>query len=338
MFYIAVIVIALVYALINGFHDGGNVFAATVSSRSVSPRKALITACAAELFFPIIGGTTVAATIGKGVISEHTLAQADMNISLLVIFCALLGAILWNLITWKFGLPSSSSHAMIGGLIGSGIGAFGSASIEWSLLLVKIILVLFTTPIIGFFVGFLIMKLSEKLMRKMNLRFNKVIKTLNFLSIILLAGSHGTADAQKTMGIITLVLLIANKIPSFEVPLIVKMISTAMLAIGLFLSGWKIIVTVGSGIYKMEARHSMNVQIASAIVIFTSSALGGAVSTSQVVSSTIMGVGTAQHIRAVNWNVAKNILLSWVMTLPAAATLSAVLFLIGRQVLGLLGA
>ncbi len=332
--YIAVIAIALAYALINGFHDGGNVFAATVSSRSVSPRTALLTACAAELIFPIIGGTTVAATIGKGVINGNTLTGADMKISLLVILSALTGAILWNLITWKFGLPSSSSHALIGGLLGSGIGAFGSASIEWNILLAKIILVLLMTPAIGFFVGFIIMKLSRKILQKLNLEFNKLIKALNFFSIILLAGSHGVADAQKSMGIITLVLLIANQIPSFGVPIGVKVLSAAMLSLGLFFSGWKIIVTVGSGIYKMEARHSLNVQLASALVIYTSSALGGAVSTSQVVSSTIMGVGSAEHFRDVNWDVAKNILLSWLMTLPAVALLSVLIFYLGRLFCG----
>jgi PiT family inorganic phosphate transporter len=328
--YIVVILAALAYSLINGFHDGGNVFATTVSSRAVTPAKALLTACAAELFFPIIGGTTVAATIGKGVIKGQTLTDADVNIALMVILCALLGAIFWNIITWRFGLPSSSSHALIGGLIGSGVGAFGSVSIEWNILLGKIILVLFLTPVIGFVVGFLIMRLTGKLLQKFNLKVNKVIKNLNFLSIILLAGSHGVADAQKTMGIITLVLLVAQKIPSFGVPLGVKIISSAMLSLGLFFSGWKIIATVGSGIYKMEARHALNVQFSSAMVIYVSAALGGAVSTSQVVSSTIMGVGSAERFKAVNWDVAKNILLSWIMTLPASAALSMAFFLIGK--------
>lgn len=333
LLFVVVIIIALLFAFINGFHDGGNVVATAVSSRSVSPRMALLTACAAEFIFPIVGGTTVAATIGKGVMSEKMLTDADMNVSILVILCALLGAILWNLITWKFGLPSSSSHALIGGLIGSGIVAFGFASIEWHVLLEKIILVMFTAPIISFIVGFLVMKLTASLLKRLSSRFNKVIKKLNFISIILLAGSHGTADAQKTMGILTIILLIAQKISNFGVLLEVKVLSSAALSLGLFFSGWRIIVTVGNGIYKMEARHSLNAQIASAAVIYASASLGGAISTSQIVSSTIMGVGSAEKYRAVKWDVAKNILLSWLVTLPMAAALSAILFFLAGRLL-----
>jgi Phosphate/sulphate permeases len=330
---IVVIAIAFIFAFINGFHDGGNVFATAVSSRSVSPRKALLVSSLSEFIIPVLGGTVVAATIGKGVVGQSYFLKADMKYSMSVILCALLSAIVWNIITWKFGLPSSSSHALIGGLIGSGICAFGFISIQWGILLTKVIVMLLLTPFIGFMAGMLIMNASKKILHKFNSKFNNVLKKLHFLSIILLAGSHGTADAQKTMGIITMVLLISKKIDGFYVADWVKIGSSAALAIGLLFSGWKIILTVGGGIYKMEARHSLNAQIASAAVIYTSAALGGAVSTSQIVSSTIMGVGTADKYIAVKWSVAKNIFLSWILTVPSSAALSVLFFMIVRVIL-----
>ena len=329
----AVIVISLLFAFINGFHDGGNVFATAVSSRSVSPRKALLVACAAEFAIPILSGTVVASTIGKGVIRQTDLINSDISYSLLVLFCAMLAAIIWNLITWKFGLPSSSSHALIGGLIGGGVCAFGFISIEWGILFAKIISMLLLTPVLGFGAGVLFMKATSRAFLKMHSRFNKILKQLHFLSIVLLAGSHGTADAQKTMGVLTLVLLISRRIDSFYVADWVKVSASAALALGLMFSGWRIILTVGGGIYKMEARHSLNAQIASAAVIYTSSILGGAVSTSQIVSSTIMGVGSAEKFRAVKWSVARNIFMSWILTLPAAALLSGIFFVILKQFL-----
>jgi PiT family inorganic phosphate transporter len=334
---LSVIAVAILFAFINGFHDGGNVFATAVSSRSVHPAAALILCTLVEFGFPLIGGTAVASTIGKGILSEATLAAADTEISLLVIMCALLGAMLWNLITWKLGLPSSSSHALIGGLIGAGVVSFGFFSVEWEILFKKIILVLVATPFIGFAAGFLIQKLLMLLFRRLNKSANRIIKRSHYLSMTLMACAHSSADSQKTMGVITLVLLFSGKITSFEVPFWVEIASSAALALGLFFCGWRIILTVGGGIFKLQPLHSLTAQISAAAVVYGATMLGGAVSTSQVVSSTIMGVGSANNFRMVKWNSAKSIALSWLLTIPAAFAVSAALFLIALPVIKLCG-
>jgi PiT family inorganic phosphate transporter len=324
----AVVAASILFAFINGFHDGGNVFATAVSSRSVHPAAALILCTLVEFGFPLIGGTAVASTIGKGILSEATLTAAGADVSLLVVFCALAAAMLWNLFTWKIGLPSSSSHALIGGLIGAGAAAFGFFSVEWAILFKKIILVLIATPFIGFAAGFLIQNLLMLLFKRLSNKANRVIKRLHYLSMALLACAHSSADSQKTMGVITLVLLLSGKIASFEVPFWVELSSAAALSLGLFFCGWRIIHTVGNGIYKLQPTHSLTAQLSAAASIYGATMLGGAVSTSQVVSSTIMGVGSADNFRLVKWKAAKSIALSWILTIPAVSLVAAALFLI----------
>lgn len=329
-----VISLSLIFALVNGFHDGCNVFATAVASRSMSPQKALILAGISEFVVPLFTGTAVASTISN-VLNQETVIVADEKYTATVFIAALFSAIVWNLITWKFGLPSSSSHALIGGIVGSGIAAFGLNIVKWSILVNKILLVLLATPFIGFIAGWIIIKVTRWLLKQASCRINRVLKKSHFLSIVFLAGSHSIADSQKTMGIITVLLISGGVIDSFYVPFWVKIASSGALALGLVFGGWKILHTIGNKIYKLEPMHSIDAQIASASVIYISSMLGGAVSTSQVISSTVAGVGAGERKNAVNWKVVENIVSSWLLTIPSAAVISMLIFFIIKQILSL---
>jgi PiT family inorganic phosphate transporter len=322
------IIITYTFTFINGFHDGCNVVATIVSSRSLSPRKALVIAVITELICPLIMGTAVAATIGKGIIRSEFIQSRGTNMAYIFILCAIIGAIIWNLITWKLALPSSSSHALIGGLIGSGMCVFGIQSVEWYNILIKVILMLFLTPMLGFVIGFIAMVLTNYLCRKCSPRINNFFKGSQIFSMVFLAASHSTNDAQKSMGIVTLILMISGMQEQFFVPFWVKLISACLMALGLYLGGWKIVKTVGRGIFNLKPVHSFVSQTSAASIIYISGLLGSPVSTSQIVSSSIIGIGAGERVNAVRWNVAKNIVMSWVTTIPAAALISTLTYFI----------
>lgn len=315
--------ISFLYGFVNGFGDGGNVLAAAVASRSMNPRTAFLLACSAELCAPLIVNTAVAATIGKGVVRQGILLQAAPAESMIAIAAAVTGAILWGLISWKLGLPSSSSHALIGGLIGSGMALFGAGAISWHVLMKNVIVVLLLTPVVGFFAAFVFIKLLMALLKRVDCSAAGWIKKAQFLGVLFLAGGHGAADSQKTMGIVTLLLLIAGKADQFQVPFWVKIVAAFSLSAGVLFGGWRIIRTVGTRIFKLEPMHSLSVQAVSTVVILVSAAAGCPVSTSQIVSSAIMGTGAGEKYKYVNWNVAGNILASWLLTIPASALVSA---------------
>lgn len=327
-----VLLIGVIYGFtfINGLHDGCNVIAAITASRSMPPKKALIIAAVTEFIAPLITGTAVASTIGKGIVKSE-LIYSSGNTAYLFILCAVLGSIIWNVITWRLGLPSSSSHALIGGLIGSGICVFGPSSIEWMNIVVKVILMLVLTPILGFVIGMLLMLLTSCLCKRCNYKINKFFKSCQTISMIFLATSHSTNDAQKSMGIVTLVLIISGTQNQFYVPFWVKLMSAFFIALGLYLGGWKIVKTVGRGIFKMKPIHSFVSQVSAAAIIFLSGILGSPVSTSQIVSSSIMGVGSGERMSGVKWSVVKNIIISWITTIPAAALFSVFIYFIITQ-------
>lgn len=323
-----IILIMIIYAftLINGFHDGCNVIATIISSRSMTPKKALAIAAVTEFISPLIMGTAVASTIGKGIVKNEFIQSSGEGTAFIFILCAILGAIIWNIVTWWLGLPSSSSHALIGGLIGSGICVFGTRSIEWMNIAVKVILMLFLTPVLGFIIGMIFMLITKYLCKRCNSGINKFFKSCQAISMIFLAASHSTNDAQKSMGIVTLVLMISGVQQQFHVPLWVKLISSFLISLGLLLGGWKIVKTVGRGIFKLKPVHSFVSQVSAASIICVSGALGAPVSTSQIVSSSIMGVGAGERFNGVKWGVVRNILLSWITTIPAAALISTFVY------------
>ena len=312
---IVMIVLSIIFDFLNGVHDSSNIVATMIASRAFSPRAALGITAIAHFVAPFIFGVAVATTIGHEVVAAEA-------ITLNVLIAALASAIIWNLLTWFLGIPSSSSHALIGGMIGAvGIGA-GLDAIELRGL-EKILLALFISPIIGLILGHFFTKFVFFLARNATPKINTFFKRSQIVSAIALSLSHGTNDAQKTMGIITLGLVVAGVIPSFEVPLWVVTVSAAAIALGTALGGWKLIKTLGSKFYKIRPVHGFSSQFTSAFVILGASLVGGPVSTTQVVSSAIMGVGSADRVKMVRWGVAKEIMVAWLITIPATAAVAA---------------
>lgn len=312
---IIVIVLALVFDLTNGIKDSSNIVATMIMTRAFSPRVALGVTAVCEFSGPFIFGVALAETIGRGIVDPRVIDTS-------VLVAALISAVVWNLLTWYWALPSSSSHALIGGLVGSVVIAAGWQSIQLSGLL-KILLTLFTSPLIGFLIGFIVLRLILMIFWNATPRINGLFKRSQLVTGVALALSHGANDAQKTMGIITLALVTGGYLESFKVPFWVIFACAAMIAIGTAIGGWGLIKTLGSKFFKIRPVDGFATQFASAAVILGASLLGGPVSTTQVVSSSIMGVGAAERLNKVRWHVAQEIVLAWVLTIPASALVGA---------------
>lgn len=321
---IAVVAVALLFEFINGFHDCANAIATVVSTKVLSPKQAVLFGASLE-FIGALTGTHVAKTIGSGIV-DHEM------ITLTVIFCAILAAVLWNLLTWYLGLPSSSSHALIGGLLGASIVKAGVSVVHISTLMDKIIIPMFTSPMLGFCAGYLLMLFLIIVLIKANpQRVNKRFRKLQLLSSGLMALSHGSNDAQKTMGIITLALLaggVLHKSPTgdFDIPLVVIIICALMMAAGTMNGGWKIIKTMGHKIIRLKPIHGFAAETSAAGLILTASHFGIPLSTTHVISTAIMGVGSTFHAHAVKWRIVGNIVIAWVLTIPACMILSSIIY------------
>lgn len=318
---ILVIVLALVFDFINGFHDTANAIATCVSTRAIRPGVAIIGTAILNFVGAMIS-TGVAKTIGGDIVMSASM------ITEVTIVAGLIGAIIWNLVTWWFGMPSSSSHALIGGIIGAVIISAGAAALNgWGI--IKIVLSLVISPLAAMAVGFLIMKLAFAICHSYKpAKVNMTANRLQILSAALMAFSHGSNDAQKSMGIITLALLSGGFIGTLEVPDIVKLLCAASMALGTSVGGWKIIRTVGGKIFKMHPIHGFAADLNSAVVIFSATLLHLPVSTTHVVSGSIMGVGSAQRVKAVHWDVARQMVTAWVMTIPCTALMGALSYLL----------
>jgi PiT family inorganic phosphate transporter len=315
---IAIVALALVYDFLNGVHDSSNVVATMISSRALSPRVALAMTAVAEFSGPLIFGVAVANTIG------HEVVAADA-ISMQVLLAALLSAILWNLLTWYLGFPSSSSHALIGGFVGAVVVGAGWHALQFRGLQ-KILIALFTSPIIGLLIGFLALRLIFLASWNASPRINQYLRRFQVVTSLALALSHGANDAQKTMGIITLALVTGGYLKVFAVPLWVILLCGTMIGLGTSMGGWKLIRTLGRKFYKIRPVHGFASQLTSAVVILTASLVGGPVSTTQVVSSAIMGVGAADRLNKVRWGVATEIATAWLLTIPATALVAACVY------------
>jgi PiT family inorganic phosphate transporter len=312
---IAVIILALVFDFLNGIHDSSNVVATMISSRALSPRAALFMTAVANFFGPFIFGVAVANTIG------HEVVVADA-ISMQVLIAALASAIFWNLLTWYLGFPSSSSHALVGGFVGAVVIGAGWRAIQLHGI-EKILIALFASPILGFLIGYLVLRLVLWISWNANPRINGLFRRGQVFTALALALSHGTNDAQKTMGIITLALVIGGYLKTFEVPAWVILLCAAMIAFGTAVGGNKLIKTLGGKFYRIRPVDGFASQLASAVVILVASIIGGPVSTTQVVSSAIMGVGAAERVNKVRWGVAQEIAVAWLLTIPITALLAA---------------
>ena len=315
------VVLAVVFDYINGFHDTANAIATSVATRALRPEYALLMAT----FFNFIGafaGTAVAKTIGAGLVDEQTTTQA-------IVAAALIGAIAWNLITWWLGLPSSSSHALIGGLLGSTAIAVGTGAFKWDGIVNKVLVPLVTSPLAGFFGAFALMVALTWIFRNsIRKPLARIFRRLQVFSAGYMAFAHGSNDAQKTMGIITLALFSAHVIPTTDVPVWVIFVSATAISLGTATGGWRIMRTMGQRVVHLEPVHGFAAETTAATVLLVTARLGMPVSTTHVISSAIMGVGASHGLRHVKWGVARRILVAWVLTIPAAAIIGAVCWLI----------
>lgn len=323
---VLVVIAALVFDYINGFHDTANAIATSVSTRALSVKAAIILAASLN-FLGAMAFTKVAKTIGTGIANPSQLTQ-------MVVLAGVLGAIIWNIATWYFGLPSSSSHAIVGGIIGAVIAHVGPSALIWSGLK-KIVLALIISPVLGTLAGFTFVVIFTNILKKRSpAGINRNFRRMQILSASFMSFSHGTADAQKSMGVITMALLSYGSIQVFEVPTWVKLTCAMAMALGTAAGGWRIIKTVGHDFVKLQPMTGFSVDAAATTVILGASMLGLPTSTTHVVTSSILGVGLSKRISAVNWKVAQRILVAWVLTIPASAMVAFAAYLLMSPFLG----
>jgi inorganic phosphate transporter, PiT family len=325
---LAVLGLAVAFDYINGFHDTANAIATSVSTRALKPSWAIGMSAVANFAGALLTGTAVAKTIGAGLIAPQAEGQV-------VVAAALVGAIFWNLFTWRLGIPSSSSHALIGGLLGAAAAAAGFGAWNIDGVRDKVLVPLVSSPIIGFLLGLTLMVIIFNVFRRAHPKtMNDRFRRLQVLSAAYMAFSHGSNDAQKTMGVMTFALVTAGVLPEFKVPLWVIILAASAISLGTAAGGWRIIRTMGTRVVKLDPVHGFAAETTAATIIFGASQLGMPVSTTHVISSAIMGTGASDRFNAVRWGVARNIGVAWVLTIPASAIVAALAYVVLNPLLG----
>ena len=333
-FIIVATLMVVLFDFTNGFHDASNMVASVIASRAMTPAQSVLIVGFFTFLGPLLGGTAVANTIGKFV----ELGDLPSELSLTVVICGLFAATFWNLLTWWRGLPSSSSHALVGGLVGAVVISVGPEHVLWGFSqlshghltgVTKVLIALFLSPLAGFWVGFILQRLLLFLFRAASPLINREFRGAQWISTAGLAFAHGANDAQKSMGILTLCLLLSGEISEFVVPFWVVLLCASAITLGTVLGGWRIVRTLAFAIYKIRPLHALNSQISSGAVVFMASLIGAPVSTTHVVSSSIMGIGASERPRAVRWKKAKDIAVTWLLTIPGAAfvAVASILFI-----------
>ena len=318
---ITIITVSLVFDYTNGFHDTANAIATSVSTRALSPRVAVLMAAVLNMLGAFVG-TKVAETVGAGIIETG-------GVTLELVLAAVLGAVAWNLITWYFGIPSSSSHALIGGLVGAAIAKDGLHLVLWDGVVEKVVVPMIASPALGFVVAFAVMTLLLWLVRRWPpAPVNRWFRLLQPISAGFMAFSHGRNDAQKTMGVITLALVASGHLDTFDIPIWVVVACASAMALGTYSGGWRIIHTLGSKVIKLDPIHGFAAETSAATVIQLATSWGFPVSTTHTITTAIMGVGATKRLSAVRWGVAGNIVTAWVLTLPAAALMAGLVYLL----------
>jgi PiT family inorganic phosphate transporter len=325
---VVVIGVALFFTYTNGFHDSANAIATSVSTRALTPRAALAMAAVMNLagaFF----GNGVATTVGKDIITTPSGKQG-----LIVLFAALVGAIAWNLATWYFGLPSSSTHALFGGMVGAALA--GASTVHWRGVLDKVVIPMIVSPIIGLVVGYLVMLAVLWIFRRSNPhKAKRGFRIAQTVSAAAMALGHGLQDAQKTMGIVVMSLTIADVQQGSGIPIWVKFVCAAMLSLGTYAGGWRIMRTLGRKIIELDPPQGFAAEATASSILYTTAYVFQApISTTHVITSAIMGVGATKRVKAVRWGVAKNIVMGWFITMPAAGLVAAVIYWPTHLVLG----
>jgi inorganic phosphate transporter, PiT family len=319
---VVIVAVALLFDYTNGFHDSANAIATSVSTRALTPRVALAMAAIMNVVGALIS-TKIAATVGSGIITKP-----QGRSGLIIVLAALLGAIAWNLLTWRLGLPSSSSHALIGGLVGAALA--GSSGVKWSGIVDKVVVPMVISPVIGLVLGFAFMLALLWTFRRANTaRAHRGFRRAQVVSAAAMAFGHGTQDAQKTMGVIALALVVSGHLdPHAGIPYWVIFSAAGAIALGTYSGGWRIMRTVGRRIYALSSVSGFAAQTVASGVLFGTSALGLPVSTTHVISSSIMGVGATRRLSAVRWGVAGNIVTAWILTMPASAGVAALVWVV----------
>lgn len=313
------IALSLFFDFVNGFHDSSNAIATVILTRALTVKEALFLSASLNFVGPFLFGTAVAHTIGTGIV-----AQSGITVHLLI--AALVGSIFWGLVTWFYGLPSSSSHALVGGITGAAIAAYGLAGVNLAGLS-SIIFALVFSPLIGIVAGFFMMFLMVVLFQRQDKkRVGRIFRNLQVFSSAFISLSHGANDAQKTMGVITAGLVSLGVLSSFVVPWWVVLISASAISLGTLSGGWRIIRTVGTRIVNLRPIHGFCGEFASASIILFGSIFGMPLSTTHIVTSSLMGVGSVERVHAVKWVMARKIMWAWLLTIPASALVSAIAF------------
>ncbi|WP_394233297.1 anion permease [Niallia oryzisoli] len=317
-----IVICALAFDFINGFHDTANAIATAVSTKALRPRHAILLAAVMN-FVGAMTFTGVAKAITKDIVDPFTLENGSI-----VILAALLAAIFWNLLTWYYGIPSSSSHAIIGSIAGAAIAAAGFNALNYSGF-IKIIQALIISPILAFIVGYIVYSIFKVIFKENNLaKTNKGFRVIQIFTAALQAYSHGTNDAQKAMGIITMALISAGQLSTDDVPFWVQLSCALAMGLGTSVGGWKIIKTVGGNIMKIRPVNGVAADLTGAMIIFGATYIHLPVSTTHVISSSIMGVGASHRLKGVKWGTAQRMLITWVITLPISATVAGIFYYI----------
>ncbi len=339
IFLIITIVIVVAFDFTNGFHDSADMIATCIASRAMKPAMAILLVTSFTFLGPFVGGLAVADTVGKFV---HISGQSPL-IAESIVLAAVLAAVCYNLLTWKLGLPTSSSNSLVGGLVGSGLCAMGPSSVNWGFSalqhgqltgVVKIIIGLFFSPLAGFVGGLLLMSLFMRLFRRLTFKSRKLFIFSQYLTTAWLGFTHGTNDAQKGMGIIGMLLLSSGHYQVFTIPDWAILLCASSITLGTLFGGWSIIKTMGFGLYKIRTIHSVADQIGSALVISAATAIGAPASTTQVVTSTLLGVGAREKPRHVHWATALSIVKGWLFNLPISAAIGALFTMIFMHLWG----
>lgn len=325
------IFLVLLFSFTNGFHDASSIVATIIACRATTPRSAVLLAACMVMIGAIIGGSAVVFAV-EGLVHLNTRGPF-----VYVLMVSVLAAVIWNLITWRFGLPSSSTQALIGGLLGATILSEGVGGVSWGFEeligpsheltgVAKVIVFLLWSVVLGLAIGYLIQKCSRFLLRNARRTVNKPIKRIQWATAGLLAFSYGANDSQKQMGIVVLVLIAGGYVATMDVPIWVRVICGGAMVAGIFGGGWRIMKTLGGRLYQIEPLHSLNSQIASTTSILGSTFAGAPISSTQVVASSVLGVGAAENPKMLNWTIGKDMVVAWLLTVPVAMAISMIIY------------
>jgi PiT family inorganic phosphate transporter len=324
---VAVVAIALVFDYTNGFHDAANAVATSISTRAIPPNVALFGAAILNVVGALVS-TNVAATLAKGIV-EATAVSGPVMLG------GLIGAIVWNLLTWWWALPSSSSHCLVGGVAGAVIATTGTSAVKWDGIVDKVLIPTLIAPIVGFTVGIALMVILLWVFGRSHPGpLSRRFRIAQLVSASFMAFSHGSNDAQKTMGVITLALFAGGAIPTADVPLWVKLSSAVVIGLGTYTGGKRIIRTLGMRLVKLTPMHGFAAETAASAVLLTTAHFGFPVSTTHVISTSIMGVGATQRLSAVKWGLTRDIFVAWILTLPAAGLIGGLCAIVSKFVFG----